>query len=85
VSLPTVKLVKLVVYNLNIDSDFLRALTTAIRKHFTEKPAYFDPRKYMVPARDTIKEIVMYKLYILGCAWKLQKDKYYITAVPTFV
>jgi len=62
---------KLGVCKVNIDTDLRLAMTAAIRKHFAEKPVDFDPRKYLVPARDAIKEIVKHKLQILGCTGKL--------------
>ena len=37
-------------------------MTAAIRKEFTESPSTFDPRKYLGPARDLIKETVQHKI-----------------------
>ena len=42
------------VCKINIDSDGRLAKTAAIRKVFTEKPAEFDPRKYLGPAREAL-------------------------------
>ncbi|MFH1874148.1 MAG: class II fructose-bisphosphate aldolase [Pseudomonadota bacterium] len=47
------------VCKINIDSDGRLVMTAAIRKHFSEKPADFDPRKYLGPARVALIE--MYK------------------------
>ncbi|HOW58211.1 MAG TPA: class II fructose-1,6-bisphosphate aldolase [Candidatus Omnitrophota bacterium] len=47
------------VCKVNIDSDGRLWMTAAIRKTFKEKPAEFDPRKYLGPARDAL--IAMYK------------------------
>ncbi|MEI7752710.1 MAG: class II fructose-bisphosphate aldolase, partial [Candidatus Omnitrophota bacterium] len=47
------------VCKVNIDSDGRLWMTAAIRKVFKEKPAEFDPRKYLGPARDAL--VVMYK------------------------
>ena len=47
------------VCKINIDSDGRLWMTAAIRKLFTDKPAEFDPRKYLGPARDAL--VVMYK------------------------
>ena len=41
-----------------------------IRQIFAEKPAEFDPRKYLGPGRDAIREMVRHKLHVLGCAGK---------------
>ncbi|TAL38886.1 MAG: class II fructose-1,6-bisphosphate aldolase [Spirochaetes bacterium] len=55
------------VCKINIDSDGRLAMTAAIRKVFTEKPAEFDPRKYLGPARDSLKELYMHKnINVLG-------------------
>lgn len=59
------------VCKVNIDSDGRLWMTAAIRKTFKEKPAEFDPRKYLGPARDTLT--VMYKHKnenVLGSAGK---------------
>ena len=37
-------------------------MTGAIRKVFAEDPSAFDPRKYLKPARDLIKETVTHKM-----------------------
>ena len=37
-------------------------MTGAIRKAFAENPSAFDPRKYLSPARDLIKETVGHKI-----------------------
>ena len=59
------------VCKINIDSDLRLAMTAAIREHFAQKPSDFDPRKYLGPGRDYIKQIVKHKLVdVLGCAGK---------------
>ena len=58
---------KLGVCKINIDTDLRLALTACIRKVFTESPAEFDPRKYLGPGRDAIKEMVRHKIiHVLG-------------------
>lgn len=47
---------------INVDTDLRLAMTGAIRKALAENPEVFDPRKYMLPARDLIKEIVQHKI-----------------------
>lgn len=55
------------VCKINIDTDLRLAMTATIRKVFAEKPSEFDPRKYLGPARDAIKEIVKHKIInVLG-------------------
>ena len=45
------------VCKVNIDSDGRLAMTAAIREVFAKKPEEFDPRKYLGPARDGLKEL----------------------------
>ena len=60
---------KSAVCKINIDSDGRLAMTAAIRKVFAEKPAEFDPRKYLGPARDALKELYKHKVInVLGSA-----------------
>ncbi len=65
------KAAKSAVCKINIDSDGRLAMTAAIRKVFVEKPAEFDPRKYLGPARDALKELYKHKNEnVLGSAGK---------------
>ncbi len=64
------KAAKMSVCKVNIDTDLRLAMTGAIRKVFAESPGEFDPRKYLGPARDSIKQVVKRKIKILGCAGK---------------
>ena len=50
------------VSKINVDTDLRLAMTGAIRKVFAEEPTVFDPRKYLIPARDLIKETVQHKI-----------------------
>jgi fructose-bisphosphate aldolase class II len=53
----------------NIDTDLRIAMTAAIRKVFAEKPSEFDPRKYLGPARQAVKDLVRHKVKnVLCCA-----------------
>jgi len=55
------------VCKINIDSDGRLAMTAAVRKVFAEKPEEFDPRKYLGPARDALKELYKHKIVnVLG-------------------
>lgn len=64
---------KMAMCKVNIDTDLRMALTAKIRQVFSEKPAEFDPRKYLGPGRDAIREMVRHKLHVLGCAGKAQE------------
>jgi fructose-bisphosphate aldolase class II len=59
------------VCKINIDSDGRLAMTAAIRKEMAENPGEFDPRKYLGPARDSLKVLYMHKNNnVLGSAGK---------------
>ena len=61
------KAAKSAVCKINIDSDGRLAMTAAVRKVFVEKPEEFDPRKYLGPARDSLKELYKKKIQnVLG-------------------
>ena len=63
------KAAKSAVCKINIDSDGRLAMTAAIRKVFAEHPEEFDPRKYLGPARDELKNLYMHKnKEVLGSA-----------------
>lgn len=60
------------VCKINIDSDGRLAMTAAIRKVFVENPAEFDPRKYLGPARDKLKQLYIHKIVnVLGSNGKI--------------
>lgn len=66
------KAAKSAVCKINIDSDSRLAMTAAIRKHFAEYPGHFDPRQYLSPARDAMKEMYIHKIKkVLGSNNKL--------------
>ncbi len=50
------------VSKINVDTDLRLAMTAGIRKVFVEDPSAFDPRKYLIPARELVKEIVSHKM-----------------------
>ena len=65
------KAAKSAVCKVNIDSDGRLVMTAAIRKVFVEKPGEFDPRNYLGPARDKLKELYKHKVVnVLGSANK---------------
>jgi fructose-bisphosphate aldolase class II len=60
---------KSAVCKINIDSDGRIAMTAAIRKVLAENPSEFDPRKYLGPARDSLKGLYSHKnKEVLGSA-----------------
>jgi len=53
----------------NIDTDLRLAMTATIREVFALHPEEFDPRKYLGPAREAIKQLVKHKMRnVLGCS-----------------
>ena len=55
------------VCKVNIDSDGRLAMTAAIREVFVNSPGEFDPRKYLGPARDQLKDLYKHKIVnVLG-------------------
>ena len=59
------------VCKINIDSDLRLAMTASIRESFALHPDQFDPRQYLKPARDAIRDLVRNKIVnVLGCDGK---------------
>ncbi len=50
------------VCKINVDTDLRLAMTAKIRQCFAENPAEFDPRKYLGPGREAIKDMVAHKI-----------------------
>jgi fructose-bisphosphate aldolase class II len=49
------------VSKINIDTDGRLVITAIVRKILAENPKEFDPRKYLGPARDELKKMIMRK------------------------
>lgn len=54
----------------NIDTDLRLKWTAVLRKLMHDKPGEFDPRKFLGPARDAVKELIKEKMKLLGSAGK---------------
>ncbi len=66
------KAASMAVCKINIDSDLRLAMTGTIRSYLAENPSHFDPRDYLRPARENIKQLVKHKLInVLGCVDKV--------------
>ena len=66
------KAAKSAVCKINIDSDSRLAMTAAVRKHLAEHPDHFDPRQYLKPARESMKNMYVHKIVnVLGSDDKL--------------
>ncbi len=58
---------KMAVCKINIDTDLRLAMTAGIRAHMAAHPEHFDPRQYLTPGRDNIRELVKAKIVnVLG-------------------
>ena len=56
------------VRKINIDTDNRMAITAAIRQVFVEKPAEFDPRSYLKPAKEAMKKVCIQRFQEFGTA-----------------
>lgn len=55
------------VCKINIDSDVRLAMTAAVRRDLAEHQGHFDPREYLRPSRDNVRELVRHKIqHVLG-------------------
>ncbi len=63
------------VRKINVDTDNRLAITGAIRKVYAEKPAEFDPRKYLSPAREAMKKVCVDRMVAFGQAGQAGKIK----------
>lgn len=62
---------KSAVCKINIDSDVRLAMTAAVRQDIIENPSHFDPRQYLRPGRDNVRELVKHKIQcVLGSSGK---------------
>ena len=62
------KAASMAVCKINIDSDLRLAMTASLREHLYTYPDHFDPRQYLKPGREAIKQMVMHKIkHVLGC------------------
>jgi fructose-bisphosphate aldolase class II len=56
------------VRKINVDTDNRLAITGAIRKVFAESPEKFDPRDYLKPARDAMRQVCIERMISFGQA-----------------
>lgn len=54
---------------INIDTDLRLAFTAAVRKELRDQKV-FDPREYLMPAREAVMEIVKHKMVVFGSKGK---------------
>jgi fructose-bisphosphate aldolase class II len=63
------------VRKVNIDTDCRMAMTGQFRKIATQNPAEFDPRKFLKPAMDAMREVCKLRLEAFGTAGQAGKIK----------
>src|SRR5262245_11583497 len=63
------------VRKINVDTDNRMAMTGAIRKVFAEGPEKFDPRDYLKPARDAMRQVCKDRMVAFGQAGQAPKIK----------
>ncbi len=56
------------VRKINVDTDNRMAITGAIRKVLAEQPSKFDPRDYLKPAREAMKQVCIARMTAFGQA-----------------
>ncbi len=61
------------VRKINVDTDNRMAITGAIRRVFAETPEKFDPRDFLAPARDAMKEVCKERMIAFGQAGQAPK------------
>ena len=61
------------VRKINVDTDNRMAMTGAIRKVLMESPEKFDPRDYLKPAREAMKEVCIARMTAFGQAGNASK------------
>jgi fructose-bisphosphate aldolase class II len=61
------------VRKINVDTDNRLAITGAIRKVFAEHPEKFDPRDYLKPAREAMKQVCKDRMIAFGQAGNASK------------
>ena len=63
------------VAKVNIDTDLRMASTGSIRKHFSDNPTNFDPRKFLKESTKAMREICKARYEAFGCAGNAAKIK----------
>ena len=63
------------VRKINVDTDCRMAITGAIRKVLMEHPEKFDPRDYLKPAREAMKQVCIARMVAFGQAGNAGKIK----------
>lgn len=62
------KVISLGISKVNIDTDLRLAFTATFREIITNSPTVFDPRKFLGPAKEAMKEVIKGKMRLFGSA-----------------
>ncbi|MEG1287120.1 tagatose bisphosphate family class II aldolase [Clostridium sp.] len=60
------KAIELGICKVNVATDLKIPFSDAVKKFFIENPTANDPRKYMTPGKEAMKEIVRHKIMVCG-------------------
>ena len=60
------KAISLGICKVNIATDLKIPFSDALKKYFSENPKSNDPRKYMAPAKESMKKVVAHKIEVCG-------------------
>jgi tagatose 1,6-diphosphate aldolase GatY/KbaY len=55
---------------MNVATELKNAFSESIKQSFIEHPSELDPRKYMVPAKEAVKQLAMQKIQLCGAEGK---------------
>jgi len=58
---------------INVNTDNQAAFTAAIRAYLGEHPETYDPRHYLIPAREAVQEAVRAKMRLFGSSGKAEE------------
>ncbi len=67
--------IKFGVRKINIDTDIRLAMTGAVREYLNKKPDCFDPRQYLIAAKNAAKQLCQDRFIAFGCAGNASKIK----------
>lgn len=63
------------VRKINIDTDIRLSMTGATRKYLNEHPESFDPRQYLIAAKNAAKQVCIDRYNAFGCTGQASKIK----------
>ena len=67
--------IKFGVRKINIDTDIRLVMTGAVREYLNKKPDCFDPRQYLLAAKNAAKKLCQDRFIAFGCAGNASKIK----------